>query len=361
MFGHVLTYGSRARHQQRGAGLDHHTGRDAVDLPQFRFAHANPFRRVGGLQGGGCLPCGPARQLTAGIGAQIGLEHGGVVPWKQDLRRAGGQDHGPVGRGVECPEVFQLYLGQLCGQCHVDVARDQHGLEVGVVLDHRQHGDEIARCRDNVLHGLQLGYVEPGLGRHVQVRITRSQAGALVFVDRALHAAFAPVVGRQRQMPVAEHAVQLLQVVQCRAGGCQHVAAVVAKRVLLEFEVFAGSRHELPHAGRLGARYRLRIEGAFDKRQQGQLGRHIAPLQLLDDVKQVLARTLGHAQDVLGPGGIPLLALMHQVAVEVGHAKAAPDPVPKIGRRCQLGYCPGRGLVGSQRLERAARDQGNPA
>jgi hypothetical protein len=52
-------------------------------------------------------------------------------------------------------------------------------------------------------------------------------------------AAFAPVVGGQRQVPVAKHAVQLLQVVQRGAGGGQHVAAVVAEGVLLELEVLA--------------------------------------------------------------------------------------------------------------------------
>jgi hypothetical protein len=78
-------------------------------------------------------------------------------------------------------------------------------------------------------------------------------------------AAFAPVVGGQGQVPVAEHAVELLQVVQRCTGGGQHVAPVVTKRVLLEVEVGAGGGHELPHAGSLGAGDGLGVEGALDK------------------------------------------------------------------------------------------------
>ena len=207
-----------------------------------------------------------------------------------------------------------------------------------MVGDQRQLGAEAVRVGHDVLHRLQLGYVQARLGRHVQLGVAGAQAQALVAGDGPAHAALAPVVGGQGQVPVAEHAIELLQVVQRRARGGEHVAPVVAEGVLLEVEVGARGGHELPHAGGLGAGDGLRIEGAFDVRQQRQLGRHAAALQFLDDVEQVLARALRHAQDVVGPGGVPLLAFLHQVGLQIGHGETAADALPQIGGRRQRSH-----------------------
>ena len=90
-------------------------------------------------------------------------------------------------------------------------------------------------------------------------------------------------------MPVAKHAMQLLKIVQRGAGRGQHVAPVIPESVLLEFEVLACCRHELPHTRCFGAGHGLRVERAFNKRQQCQLGGHVAQLQFFNDVKQVFA------------------------------------------------------------------------
>jgi hypothetical protein len=76
-------------------------------------------------------------------------------------------------------------------------------------------------------------------------------------------------------VPVVEHAVQALQVVERGAGGRQHVAPVVAEQVLLELEVAPRARHELPHAGGPRHRQRLRVERALDEGQQRQVGGHL--------------------------------------------------------------------------------------
>ena len=110
-----------------------------------------------------------------------------------------------------------------------------------------------------------------------------------VLVDRALHVAFAAVVGRQRQLPVAEAVVQELQVVERGAGRRQHVAAAVVPPGLLQAVLAAGGRDELPHAGGAHARVGRRVVGALDHRQQRDLGGHAALLQLLHDVEQVAA------------------------------------------------------------------------
>jgi hypothetical protein len=122
-------------------------------------------------------------------------------------------------------------------------------------------------------------------------------------------------------MPVTKHVMQLLQVVQRGAGGCQHVPPVIAKHVLLEFKGTARGRHELPHAGRLGAGHGLRVEGTFDKRQQRQLGGHVATFQLFHHMEQVFATPLGHALDVVGARCVPLLAVSTSSPCRSGMAK----------------------------------------
>ena len=212
---------------------------------------------------------------------------------------------------------------------------------------------EAGRAGDDVLHRLQLGHVALRLGRHAQALVVGRQAGALVLGDRALHAAFAPVVGGERELPVAEHAVELLQVVERGAGRGEDVAAVVAKDVLLELEVAPGRRDELPHAGGARHRHRLRVVGALDERQQRQLGRHAALVELLDDVEEVAAAALGHARDVVGPRRVPALAVAHQVAVEVGHREAAAHAIPEVDAGGAVVEV--EADVGAQRVDRHRR------
>ena len=122
-----------------------------------------------------------------------------------------------------------------------------------MVSDGRQLRVEGLWLHHNVFDRLQLGNIEPGLGRHRQIQVAGTQPFLLVARDGATDAAFAPVVGGQRQMPVAKHAVQPLQIVQCRPGAGQHVAAVILKNILFELKCSSGGRHELPHARRFGA------------------------------------------------------------------------------------------------------------
>ena len=235
--------------------------------------------------------------------------------------------------GVEGLEVFQPDLGQASRHLHVHVPVDVHAFEIRVVVNQGQLHIEQLGLRHDVLDRLQLGHVITCFVGHLQVGVTQGQAACLVARQGAADAAFAPVVGGQGQMPVVEHAVEFLQVVQRRPGRFEHITPLVAKQVLLEVEVLARRRHELPHARRLGAGDRLRVEGRLDEGQQGQFGGHVAAFEFLHDVVDVAARALGHAHHVIGSGGIPLLAVAHQLAVQIGHGKAASDALPDVGRR----------------------------
>ena len=247
---------------------------------------------------------------------------------------------------------------QLCHQRHVNVVGDVHGLEVGVVFDQRQLGFESLWVGHDVFYGLQLGHVHAGFGRHVQLGVAGAQARFLVAGNGAADAALAPVVGCQRQVPVTKHAVQLLQVIEGRAGRGQHIAPVIAKDVLLEIEIVARGGHELPHARSLGGRNGLGVERAFDVGQQCQFGGHAPALQLFYDVKEVFAGALGHALHVVGAAGIPLLTVLHQLVLQVGHGKATADAIPKVGRGEQGSHLAAAHFGGGDGLQWAAGDDG---
>ena len=211
---------------------------------------------------------------------------------------------------------------------------------------------ENLRLRNNVFDGLQFGHIEPGFRRHGQVQVGGSQPALLVAGDGAAHIAFAPVVSGQRQVPIAEHAVQSLQVIQRRPRTGQHVPAVVTEHVLLEFKRFAGGRHELPHPGRFGRGHCLRVESAFHKGQQGQFGRHAAQLQFFNNVDLVFARALGHAVEVIRAAGVPGFAVAHLVGIQIGNRKTGADAVPDFGGRLERGNLAAAGLQrGHRRLQ----------
>ena len=349
VFGHVGVVAVAARHQQAGAGAHQHARRDVVDLAQFRLAHAHAPGRLGGAHGAGHHPGGPAGQ-GALVRFEPALECGGDVPGQQDVGRARGHHHGLIDRGIERAKVLLADAGQAGDERHIDVTVECDGVEEGPVANRGQLGTEGIGPGDDVLDRLELGYVLPRLQRHVQVGVAGGQTGLLVACDGAVDVALAPVVGSQRQVPVAEAVVQLLQVIQGCAGGSEHIAPVVAEHVLLEVEGLARGGHELPHAGRAGAGDRLRVERALDEGQQRQLHRHVAALDLLDDVEQVALGARGHALQVVRTAGVPLLAVANQFVVQVGHGKAAPDAVPDVGRCRQEDH---RGLRDSGRCKRA--------
>ena len=171
-------------------------------------------------------------------------------------------------------------------------------------------------------------------------------AGGLVLGHGALHGAFAPVVRGQRQVPVALHFEQLFQVVQRRVGRGDGIATLVAPPVLLQVEVLARGRHELPQAGGLGARQGGGVVGAFDEGQQRQLGRQAPAVDLVDDEIQVFAGALGHALNRFGVGRVIVRPLLRQLGVQVGDGEAAPDAVPGV-----------RGRIGQ--VDRAGRVAGD--
>ena len=92
----------------------------------------------------------------------------------------------------------------------------------------------------------------------------------------------------------------------------------------------AGGRHELPQAGCADRRFRLRDEGAFDHRQQGQLGRHAALFDFVDDVEQVFVTAAQRAFDAGRIGGVLAFEAADQIGVDFIHLEAFADALPDI-------------------------------
>jgi len=180
------------------------------------------------------------------VRAQALLKQQRVVPRQQDGGGARSHDQRFVVRRVELAKVFDAHLGQLGHQRHVDVALERDAVEEGVVTYGGQSDAQALRIADQVFDGLQLWHVVARFVGHAQVEEAGAQASGAVGADGALHVAVAPVVGRQRQLPVAKHAVQALEVVERGVGRGEHVAPVVAKGVLHQVEGAPGGGHELP-------------------------------------------------------------------------------------------------------------------
>ena len=92
----------------------------------------------------------------------------------------------------------------------------------------------------------------------------------------------------------------------------------------------AGGGHELPHAGGARHRHRLRIECALDERQQREVERHVAFVELLDDVIEVTPAALGHACDVVRALGVVLLPLANPLIAHRRHRIAGAQARPQV-------------------------------
>ena len=125
--------------------------------------------------------------------------------------------------------------------------------------------------------------------------------------------------------------MHVLQVVERGARRCQHVAAAVVPPVLLEAEALAGAGHELPQAVRGGPRARVGLEGALDHGQQGELERHAALLDFLDDVVQVGDRAAENAFEVLRVVGEEGELHVDLARVDVLELEAGADAIEDVG------------------------------
>ena len=272
---------------------------------------------------------GHHRRVERAIEIEIGLEGLGLFGRYQKISAAGGDRFAE--RRIERGEIVRRHFSQARGQLHVDLVRRGNFHEVGAILQAVELDAVAAGGQHDVLYRDQLGHIVARFRRQLEAEEIGRQALALIGGDGAAHTAFTAVVGGEGQLPGVEHAVQFLQIVEGRVGRHQNIAAAIVLPILFQAEVAAGGGNELPHAGGIGARVGLRVERAFDDRQQYNLGRHIAPLDFLDDVIHVLGAALDEALDVILPRRIPELMVLDQGRGQRVHGEAAADALPQVG------------------------------
>ncbi|MNP28444.1 hypothetical protein D3C76_1214070 [compost metagenome] len=155
---------------------------------------------------------------------------------------------------VELDQLVLVDVGKGRDPGKVQAVIDRHRFEVRFVGD-RGEIDTIGFWRGHHLRQCQqLGYVVAGFLWQRQVPVVGRQAEPFVALDGSADGAFAGIVGRQGQQPVAvEHVVQAGQVVQRSIGRRGDIAAAIVEVGLAQVEVAACRWHELPHAGSAGA------------------------------------------------------------------------------------------------------------
>ncbi|MPN32302.1 hypothetical protein SDC9_179780 [bioreactor metagenome] len=75
-------------------------------------------------------------------------------------------------------------------------------------------------------------------------------------------------------------------------------------------------------------------------------------------MEQVFARPLRHALYVVGARGIPLLLVLDQILLKIGHGKALADANPEIARGFKLRDFRAADFALAQGFERAVRIHG---
>ena len=254
----------------------------------------------------------------------------GLVGRHQEIAGTRGRHRFAEGR-IERRKILFRHFCEARGQFHVDLCRCRDLAEIRTVFHGFEFNTIAARGQDNVLDGNQLGHVVARFRRQAQAEKVRGQAFACVFLDGAGHTALAAVVRGEREFPGIEHAVEFLQVIQRRVGGQQHIAAIVGHPVLLQAKILAGAWNELPHSRCLGARIGLRVESAFDDRQQRDFGRHAATFDFFDHMVEILRAAIDETLNVFRAVRIPLFMVLHQRCVQLAHDETAADALPEIG------------------------------
>ncbi len=320
------------RHHQQPRDLAR-ARRDAVDLAELAEREAvlagDAFQ---GIAAPGRVGL-PGHQRPVLVLLQVFVEGLHLVRRQHDAGIDCAADQRPAESGIERHELVHRDLGQLGREQHVDVARLVDGREVRLVRNGLQDDAVRRRAGDQVFQRLQLGHVAARLPGHRQAHVVGGLALPAVLLDRAPDRVLAPVVGGEREMPVAVDVVDVLQIIERGTGRGDDVAAAVVPPVLLEFVALSGARDELPQARGVGARVGQRVERALDDRQQGDLGGQAAFFQLVDDVVQVQAAAVEHAREVVLVGHVPRGVPGHLRRADVGHGETVAQALPQVGGR----------------------------
>ncbi len=235
---------------------------------------------------------------------------------------------------VKREQFFLRNARKLSRDVQVDLTGNIDFLEEGLV---RNRGERQAvRCRvcHDATHGKKLRNVGARFAVQLQAEEIGRLAGFEIAANRACDVRFARVVGSNRKQPIAVELIrQEFQVVE-RSGGCgEYVASPVVVPILLETVASPGRWNELPQARSSRAGIGNRIERALDDRQECELHRHAARLDLVHDVKQIALAALEGAIEILRVTSKPALLFIDGRVVHVNEREAVTNAFEQIARR----------------------------
>ena len=225
-----------------------------------------------------------ARALGEFPGQQLALAarqaHGGHAA----LAGHGVPDHGRI----EQLEFLERALGQLGETAQVDRALERDLVELHRLVQRHLVETVLAGVAGDREHRHELRHVVLGLAGQVQVPVV----GGALALDRAQHRAFAGVVRSQRQRPVAEDAVEVLQVARGGHRGLLGILALVHPLVHVEPEHARGGAQELPRADGGGVGSRMDVETALHEHQVNEIRGQALLLEDRPEQVHVAARPL---------------------------------------------------------------------
>src|SRR5205823_2666991 len=188
--------------------------------------------------------------------------------------------------------------------------------------------------------GKKARYVVLALPRQAPARRELPERRVRLPRERPVDAAFARVVGGERQRPVAEAGVEEAQV----ADGCTRrtrgVGSVVALRVDDEAEAPRGGRTQLPEPELAVPAARARLEAALDRGEQGQSRGQARVHDQLAELWQVGGAPrhgLPRVVRELAPCPHPSLPGTHQRVIDAGERRllGGPRAAGNIHRRAR--------------------------
>ena len=240
-------------------------------------------------------------------------------------------DHGEIETGVQLLKFVRIHFCQKGRRLHVDVTALGNLHEVGGVFNLRERHAVFFRVLHDFLDGHQFRNVPRRFPGHSEVAVVRGPASGLRAADGAGDAAFPPVVGGKRQLPVPEPIVQSREVIERRPGTFENVAPLVFPEILLQGKDGAGARHELPQARGFGVGEGFGLKGAFNKREERQFRGHAAGFDFFDDVVEVFAGAVGHPAEIIRVSCILFQCVSPAGRVEGRQRKSSADPIPDVG------------------------------
>jgi hypothetical protein len=249
---------------------------------------------------------------------------------------AGGVGDPVVERRIQRKHLFRSKLGKLGRDVQVDLPGDVDLHEVRLVRDRRELQAVRRRIVDDAAHREQLRHVRARFARQLQAEEIGRLARRAILLDRARDVRFAAVVRRDREQPVAiELFRQELQIVERCGRSRDDVASPVVVPVLLQVVASTGTRNELPQTGGSCARVGDGVERALDDRQQRELERHVARLDLVDDVVQVALAAPEGAVEISGMLREPAHLALDRRVIDVLECEAAANALEQVagGRR----------------------------